>query len=74
MKNLHGLRHAYAQRRYRVLTDKFTHGYGWDAPINGGISKRHLTPAQKIVDHDARELVANELGHSRPEISASYLA
>ena len=38
LKNPHGLRHAYAQRRYRVLTDKLSQGKGWDAPINVGLT------------------------------------
>ena len=73
LKNPHGLRHGYAQRRYRVLTGTLTQGKGWDAPINGGIKKRDLTPEQKIIDKDVRELIANELGHRRVEIAAQYL-
>ncbi|MCD6056348.1 MAG: integrase, partial [Gammaproteobacteria bacterium] len=74
LKNLHGLRHAYAQVRYRVLTDKLTQGQGWEAPINGGLPRGKLSPFQKEIDQQVRELISNELGHRRVEISASYLA
>ena len=73
LKNPHGFRHGYAQRRYRALTDKLSAGKGWDAPINGGIKKRDMTPEQKSIDRDVRELIANELGHRRVEIAAQYL-
>jgi hypothetical protein len=35
LKNLHGLRHAYAQTRYKELT-------GLEAPINGGLKKKQM--------------------------------
>jgi site-specific recombinase XerC len=65
LHNLHGLRHAYAQRRYKELT-------GWDAPINGGPSSKQLTNEQKQTDHDARMVLTFELGHSRIQIVSSY--
>ncbi len=40
LRNLHGLRHAYAQRRYKELTE-------WEAPINGGPNSRQLTSERK---------------------------
>lgn len=65
LKHPHGLRHAYAQRRYKELT-------GWEAPINGGPSSKELTHAQKIVDRQVRILISEELGHSRAEILRVY--
>jgi site-specific recombinase XerD len=66
LRNLHGLRHAYAQQRYKELT-------GWESPINGGPKLRTLTQEQKDVDHQARMILSEELGHSRKQIMTSYL-
>lgn len=73
-KNLHGLRHAYAQRRYEELTHEFTKGKGWKAPFHGGPSRKALTPDQKKIDYKARLLLSNELGHSRVQIVSIYLS
>jgi integrase len=62
----HGLRHAYAQRRYEELT-------GWKAPHAGGPKSADLSPEQKAADHEARLTVSAELGHGREEITAVYL-
>ena len=66
LSRLHGLRHGYAQRRYRELT-------GWRAPVAGGPTSKDLTPEQLAPDHEARAMISNELGHARAEISAVYL-
>jgi integrase len=66
IKKPHGLRHAYAQRRYEELT-------GWKAPVAGGPASTSLTKDQRARDKGARETIAQELGHSREHISASYL-
>jgi site-specific recombinase XerC len=66
MKKLHGLRHGYAQRRYRQLT-------GWLCPAMGGPASKDLTPAQRAIDQEARLTISHELGHSREAISAVYL-
>ena len=66
MKKLHGLRHAYAQRRFEEMT-------GWKAPVAGGPTSKVLTPEQLALDHEARAIVSNELGHARIEIAAVYL-
>lgn len=63
---LHGLRHAYAQRRYEELT-------GWKAPAAGGPAAKSLTSDQRALDKGARETLARELGHEREAISAVYL-
>ena len=62
----HGLRHAYAQRRYEELTD-------WKAPHAGGPKASELTPGQKARDRAASLAVSADLGHGREEITAVYL-
>jgi len=66
LRKLHGLRHAYAQRRYRELT-------GWPAPVAGGPPRNALNPKQRATDEEARATVTAELGHSRLNITNSYL-
>ena len=66
LSKLHGLRHGYAQRRYRELT-------GSKAPEAGGPTSKQLTSEQLAPDHDARAIISNELGHARADISAVYL-
>ena len=63
---LHGLRHAYAQDRYRELT-------GREAPAAGGKSWRELTAQEKLEDSRARMTISEELGHSREQISRVYV-
>ena len=63
---MHGLRHAYALDRYDALT-------GWKAPAGGGPRASGLTGARRRIDRAARLTVAAELGHSRREISQTYL-
>lgn len=62
----HGLRHQYAQNRYKELT-------GRDCPKNGGLTSRQLTPEQRMEDNLARIEISEELGHSREAITAVYL-
>ena len=66
LHKLHGLRHEYAQQRYKELT-------GWNAPVNGGPRRRELTPEMKATDRTARLVISEELGHSREPITAVYL-
>ncbi|HNP36972.1 MAG TPA: phage integrase N-terminal domain-containing protein [Woeseiaceae bacterium] len=66
IKNPHGLRHAYAQRRYEELT-------GWKAPVAGGLATKSLTIDQRALNEGARETISRELGHSREEITKVYL-
>ncbi len=66
LSKTHGLRHAYAQRRYEELT-------GRKAPIVGGTSAKALTGTLKEQDRQARLQIALELGHSRTAISNTYL-
>lgn len=75
---LHGGRHLYAQRLYEQLS-------GVKPPIVAGIKHgmEHFKYIVKTLnvslkeakekDHDARKIVARELGHSRIEITNKYL-
>lgn len=65
LKNLHGLRHAYAQKLYKEIT-------GFDAPIVSGIPVKQLSPEQKAKDHEARMIITEQLGHSRKQIVKNY--
>ncbi|MEE4108774.1 MAG: integrase, partial [Halieaceae bacterium] len=67
LSKLHGLRHAYAQRRYRELT-------GMLSPAAGGPTARALTPQQRAADRAARLTISSELGHERGQVTAVYLS
>ena len=64
--NLHGLRHAYAQRRYKEIT-------GWNCPIAGGTPRFKLNTEQRVLDDKARLCISQELGHSRATITKNYI-
>jgi len=66
LSRLHGLRHAYAQRRYLELA-------GWECPAQGGPTSRQLTPEQQKRDFAVRLQISRELGHNREAITAVYL-
>ena len=66
LSKLHGLRHAYAQARYRALT-------GWNCPSAGGPNRPQLTADQRRGDRAARLQISAELGHEREQITAVYL-
>ena len=61
----HGLRHEYAQRRYRELA-------GFDCPLKGGPKRRDMTPETRRKDHEVRLEISRELGHGRPGILQTY--
>ena len=65
LEKLHGLRHAYAQERYKELT-------GWAATAAGGPSSSKLSDAEKKEDRAARMKISRELGHGREQIAAVY--
>lgn len=67
LSKMHGLRHAYAQQRYRELT-------GWLAPAAGGPTVKALTYEQKTIDRQARLTISQELGHEREQITSIYLS
>ncbi|MNF34263.1 hypothetical protein D3C84_151000 [compost metagenome] len=66
ISHMHGLRHHYAQARYRTLT-------GWEAPAAGGPSSHALTPEEWLQDAEARQVISRELGHERTQVTAVYL-
>jgi site-specific recombinase XerC len=66
LHKLHGLRHEYAQQRYKELT-------GWESPVKGGPGVKQLTPEMTTIDRTARLIISEELGHSREAITAIYL-
>ncbi|MBA2653089.1 MAG: integrase, partial [Tatlockia sp.] len=71
--NLHGLRHAYAQRRYQELTAHFDEAkQGLLAPIAGGKTYKALSQIEKEWDQRARQILSRELGHSRASIVRIY--
>lgn len=79
----HGLRHLYAQTRYQELTGWKAPAAG--GPVNPrGYSREErqallqedrafLTSEQRAVDREARLTISEELGHSREEITTTYL-
>lgn len=66
LSKMHGLRHAYAQRRYEELT-------GWQSPAAGGPPSKSLTQGQRDRDREARLIISRELGHEREQITSVYL-
>ncbi len=62
----HGLRHQYAQDRYKTLT-------GNNCPVCGGKRQRGMTKAERDLDKNARLKISSELGHGREQIIATYL-
>lgn len=60
----HGLRHLYAQNRYKEMTN-------FDCPAVGGVRK--LSEAEKELDLLARQQISNELGHNRLSVTGIYL-
>lgn len=71
----HGLRHAYAQRRYHELTREFdSQKTGWLCPIAGGPPTKSLSVTDRAIDRKAREIISREIGHSRLSILKIYIA
>jgi len=64
--NLHGLRHNYAQWRYKALS-------GMAAPAISGLKYTDMSEQEKLSDTLAREIVSNELGHGRLDVTNVYL-
>ena len=66
LSKMHGLRHAYAQRRYEALT-------GRKSPAAGGPTSKSLSSEQRKLDRDVRLIISRELGHERIQIVSVYL-
>lgn len=64
--NLHGLRHNYAQARFKAFA-------GFTCPMAGGKQKADYTVTERRLATDARLQVSQELGHDRIEITKTYL-
>ena len=70
---LHGLRHAYAQRRYRTLTRRLDpNGEGWHCPARGGLPQSHLSKENHRIDAQARLQISEEMGHERLRVTYVY--
>jgi len=66
LRNVHGLRHAYAQRRYQMLTNR-------PCPLAGGKLWKDMSAAERVHDRAARRQISAELGHARLKITDIYL-
>lgn len=66
LSRMHGLRHAYAQRRFEEIT-------GFQAPIAGGPKHSALSADERALDEKARAVISEELGHRRVAITVVYL-
>ncbi len=66
LDRMHGLRHQYAQRRYREIA-------GFACPVAGGPARKALTHAQRDLDQKARKVISKELGHERAQIVSVYV-
>ena len=70
---LHGLRHSYAQRRYKELTQFYDpSGQGLICPIDGGKKYKNMSDAEREIDRRARQTLTKDLGHSRISIVRIY--
>lgn len=73
VSKLHGLRHAYAQRRYEELTRLLSPDkQGFACPLAGGKSYNQMTQAEKALDRRVRKIISQSLGHSRINITKIY--
>lgn len=74
IKQCHGLRYAYAQRRYHELTKSLDpKGKGLICPLAGGKADEKLSDTEKKLDVRARRILSRNLGHSRISITRIYL-
>ncbi|KTD27497.1 phage integrase N-terminal domain-containing protein [Legionella maceachernii] len=74
VSKLHGLRHAYAQQRYRELTKLFDpRKQGFMCPFEGGKKYHEMDPIEKNIDRRARQIISFQLGHSRLGIVKIYI-
>jgi hypothetical protein len=73
LKKCHGLRYAYAQRRYHELTKALDpRKKGFLCPRAGGKNFKDLNNFEKSLDRRARTILSRNLGHSRLEITRIY--
>lgn len=62
----HGLRHQYAQRRFRDLA-------GFECPACRGPVRSQMSDEQYQTDRSVRKVVSRELGHGRVAVTSVYL-
>jgi integrase len=67
----HGLRHAYAQERYKDLT-------GWKPPAQLTDEERRtfrgsMSKEARELDRSVRLEISHELGHGRTQVSSNYI-
>lgn len=62
----HGLRHNYAQQRYKEMTGK-------DCPACEGKRQRDMAKNEREIDKSARLRISEEMGHSRVQVVSVYL-
>ena len=67
LRNNHGLRHGWAQWRYKQLTG------GLDSPARGGPEPKAMKGFMRMRDLDARRALTRELGHERISVTSVYL-
>lgn len=73
LSKCHGLRHAYAQRRYHEITKALDPKHkGLLCPLAGGKSSKDLKGTEKTLDRRARLILTRELGHSRRSVVKIY--
>lgn len=66
VERAHGLRHKYAHLRYFELT-------GMDCTAVSGCPVTGLSQEKRQLDHLARQVITEELGHGRLQVTAIYL-
>lgn len=62
----HGLRHTYNQKRYFEITGRI-------CPAAGGTKYTDMTKEEKAAYDRAAGIIAQEAGHTREEISSTYI-
>ena len=62
----HGLRHNYAQIRYKDLS-------GNECPVKGGKRQKEMSKEEREYDRKVRLQISEELGHAREQITSIYL-
>lgn len=67
LRKSHGLRHGWAQWRYKQLTG------GKECPAKGGPDPKTLRGRDWEIDQMARQQLSLELGHNRIQITRTYL-
>lgn len=66
IRRVQGLRHGYAEQRYKELT-------GRDCPAAGGKPSAQFSEEEKVLDREARLIISSELGHKRAVATVACL-